>query len=120
MPHLRIVHLKTEDIGPILQAQHPPQIQIDQDIRTTRSGKRYNKKLINKNKNTSKPSAKKTTRTFKQEDPTTVIHLIPAHSPSHTQIIKQEENIQTQSTYQHTYLLPSEVNRKSFHHHIHT
>ena len=114
MPHLRIVHLKTEETGPILQAQQPPQIQIDQDIRTTRSGKRYNKKFINKNKNTPKPSTKKTTRTFKQEDSTTVIHLIPAHSPSHTQIIKQEENIQTQSTYQHTYLLPSEAKEEEF------
>ena len=89
MPHLRIVHMKIEDTGPTFQAQQPPQIQIEYNIRITRSGERYNKKVINKN--TPKPSTKKTTRTFKQEDPTTVIHLIPAHSPSHTQIIKQEE-----------------------------
>jgi len=112
MPHLRIVHLKTEDIGPTLQTQQPPQIQSDQDIRTTRSGKRYNKKFTNKNKNTLKPLAKKTKRTFKQEDTTTVIHLIPANSPPHTQIIKQEEDLQTQSTYQHNYLLPSEVKQE--------
>ena len=48
MPHLRIVHLKIEDISPILQAQQPTQIQTDQDKRTTRSGKRYNKKFTNK------------------------------------------------------------------------
>ena len=114
MPHLRIVHLKTEDIGTIPQAQQPTQIQTVQDIRTTRLGKRYNKKFANKNKNIPKPLAKNTTRTFKQENPTTVIHLIPANSPSHTQIIKQEEDIQTQSTYQHTYLLPSEVKQEEF------
>jgi len=114
MPHLRIVHLKTEDIGPTLQTQQPPQIQSDQDIRTTRSGKRYNKKFTNKNKNNLKPLAKKTKITFKQEDTTKVIHLIPANSPSHTQIIKQEEDFQTQSTYQHTYLLPSEVKQEQF------
>ena len=102
MPHLRIGHLKTEDTVPTLQVQQPPQIQIDHDIRTTRSGKRYNKKFIIKNKNTPKPSTRGTKRILKQKDPTTVIHLIPAHSPSHTQIIKQEEITETQSTYQHT------------------
>jgi len=112
--------LKTEDIGTIPQAQQPTQIQTVQDIRTTRLGKRYNKKFANKNKNIPKPLAKNTTRTFKQENPTTVIHLIPANSPSHTQIIKLEEDIQTQSTYQHIYLLTSKVNRKNFHHHINT
>ena len=55
MPHLRIFHLKTEDIETIPHAQQPTQIQTVQDIRTTRSGKRYNKKFANKNKNTPNP-----------------------------------------------------------------
>ena len=114
MPHLRIVHLKIEDTGPISQAQQPLQTQIDSDIRITRSGKRYSKEVINNNQNTPKLSTKKTTRTYKQEDTITAIHLIPTHPPTHTQIIKQEENNQPQPTYPHTYLSPSEVKQEEF------
>ena len=114
MPHLKIVHLKIEDTGPTFQAQRPPQILIDHDIRITRSGKRYSKEVIKNNQNTPKLSTKKTTRTYKQEDHITVIHLITTHPPTHTQIIKHGENNQPQSTYPHIYLSPSEVKQEEF------